>query len=297
MRFNLDNKPLIASCNGQSIPNKIKVKLPSSIKKSIFSSNLLELIGNDTVPSPQEDGTQLITQPGDLWILGKNHRLLCADTINEDSIKHVLCGNQADMIFTDPPYNVNYANNVGDKIQNDNLDNQFYEFLFSACSNMIKFCKGAIYISMAVSELHTLHRAFIDAGGHWSNFIIWAKNHFTLSRADYHRQYEPILYGWAKGSRRHWCGDRKQSDIWNIARSGSNKLHPTMKPIELVTRAISNSSNAGDIILDPFAGSGTTLIACEKLGRKARLIEIEPKYCDVIVKRWETYTGQKANRI
>lgn len=246
--------------------------------------------------APLEDKTEVVTKPGDLWILG-DHHLLCADSTNSDSVKQVLCGNIADMVFTDPPYNVNYVNDVGDKIQNDNLGYKFDRFLLKACQNIVQYCRGAIYISMAASELHTLHRAFVDAGGHWSNFIIWAKNHFTLGRSDYHRQYEPILYGWAKGSRRYWCGDRKQSDIWNIARSGHNKLHPTMKPIELVARAITNSSNIGDIILDPFAGSGSTLIACEKLARRARLIEIEPKYCDVIIKRWETYTGRKANKV
>jgi len=246
----------------------------------------------------KKNEVEIVTEPGDLWILGKHHRLLCADSINLKSFATLLNGSEANMIFTDPPYNVNYANNAGNKIQNDNLATElFYEFLLSVCGNMIKSCKGAIYISMAVSELHTLRRAFIDAGGYLSNFIIWSKNHFTLGRSDYHRQYEPILYGWAKGSRRYWCGDRKQSDIWNIARSGSNKLHPTMKPVELVARAIANSSNIGDIILDPFAGSGSTLIACESLSRKARLIEIEPKYCDVIIKRWETYTGLKAERI
>ena len=262
------------------------------------SALLEDKINDDKISGLLEDELEVVTQPGDLWILGKQHRLLCADTTNADSIKQVLCGDIADMIFTDPPYNVNYVNNMGDKIQNDNLAAElFYKFLLSACGNMLKFCTGAIYISMSVSELHTLRRAFVDAGGHWSNFIIWAKNHFTLSRADYHRQYEPILYGWAKGSKRYWCGDRKQSDIWNIARSGSNKLHPTMKPVELVERAVTNSSSIGDIILDPFAGSGATLIACENLGRKARLIEIEPKYCDVMIKRWQTYTGQKGIKL
>ena len=201
-----------------------------------------------------------------------------------------------DMIFTDPPYNVNYANDAGDKIQNDNLGKGFYNFLFSACNNMLKVCKGAVYICMSTSELHSLYKAFTEAGGHWSTFIIWAKNHFTLGRSDYQRKYETILYGWKEGNKRHWCGDRNQSDVWNFAKPSSNDLHPTMKPVELISQAIENSSKTGDIVFDPFAGSGSTLIACEKLNRMARLIEIDPKYCDVIIKRWEQFTNKKAEK-
>jgi DNA modification methylase len=145
---------------------------------------------------------------------------------------------------------------------------------------------------MGASEIHTLKEAFKGAGGHWSTFIIWVKNHFTLGRSDYQRQYDTILYGWKEG--RHWCGDRNQSDVWEFAKPSKNDLHPTMKPVELVMRAIENSSKIKDIVLDPFAGSGSTLIACEKLNRVARLIEIDPKYCDVIVRRWENATGLKA---
>jgi DNA modification methylase len=147
---------------------------------------------------------------------------------------------------------------------------------------------------MSSSELHTLHRAFREAGGHFSTYLIWTKDHFTLGRSDYHRQYEPILYGWAKGSDRFWCGDRKQSDVWCFAKPTSNDLHPTMKPVALVERAIHNSSREGELILDPFGGSGTTLIACQKTGRYARLIEIDPVYVDVILRRWQQFTGHDA---
>ncbi len=129
-----------------------------------------------------------------------------------------------------------------------------------------------------------------------STFIIWAKNTFTLGRADYQRQYEPILYGWPEGAQRHWCGDRDQGDVWAIKKPQKNDLHPTMKPVELVERAIRNSSRPGNVVLDPFGGSGTTLIAAEKSGRVARLIELDPKYVDVIVRRWEDFTGQTAIR-
>jgi DNA modification methylase len=147
---------------------------------------------------------------------------------------------------------------------------------------------------MSSSELDTLQAAFRAAGGRWSTFIIWAKNTFTLGRSDYQRQYEPILYGWRDGVDHFWCGARDQGDVWHVKKAAKNDLHPTMKPVELVERAIRNSSKTKDLVLDPFGGSGTTLIACEKTGRRARLIELDPKYVDVIVKRWEEFTGQKA---
>ena len=180
------------------------------------------------------------------------------------------------------------------KIKNDNLGADFQKFLTDACTEMVKVCKGALYICMSSSELHTLHCAFADAGGKWSTFIIWAKNTFTLGRADYQRQYEPILYGWKDGHEHFWCGARDQSDVWFVNKPVKNDLHPTMKPVELVERAIHNSSKTKDIVLDAFGGSGSTMIACEKTGRRARLIELDPKYVDVIVKRWEEFTGKRA---
>ena len=158
-------------------------------------------------------------------------------------------------------------------------------------------CIGAIYVAMSSSELDVLQAAFRAAGGKWSTFIIWAKNTFTLGHADYQRQFEPILYGWPEGGKRHWCGDRDQGDVWNIKKPQKNDLHPTMKPVELVERALRNSSRPGDIVLDPFGGSGTTLIAAEKSGRVARLMELDPKYADVIVRRWEDFTGRRATRV
>ena len=180
------------------------------------------------------------------------------------------------------------------KIANDNLGGDFEQFLRDACVNMLAVTKGAIYICMSSSELHTLQKAFREAGGHWSTFVIWAKNTFTMGRSDYQRQYEPILYGWKEGTDHFWCGARDQGDVWFIKKPVANDLHPTMKPVELVERAIRNSSKGRDTVLDPFGGSGTTLIACEKAGRQARLIELEPKYCDVIVRRWQEFTGKEA---
>ncbi|CAJ0719420.1 site-specific DNA-methyltransferase [Ralstonia mannitolilytica] len=212
-------------------------------------------------------------------------------------------GDMADMVFTDPPYNVNYANSAKDKMRgkdrailNDNLGDGFYDFLLAALTPTVAHCRGGIYVAMSSSELDVLQAAFRAAGGKWSTFIIWAKNTFTLGRADYQRQYEPILYGWPEGAQRHWCGDRDQGDVWAIKKPQKNDLHPTMKPVELVERAIRNSSRPGNVVLDPFGGSGTTLIAAEKSGRVARLIELDPKYVDVIVRRWEDFTGQTAIR-
>ncbi|NRP14988.1 site-specific DNA-methyltransferase [Marinobacterium sp. xm-a-152] len=249
-----------------------------------------------------ELGDELISRSGDVWIMG-NHRLLCGDSTEDDSFATVMASDTADMVFTDPPYNVDYANTAKDKqrgthrpILNDNLGEGFYAFLLAAFQPMLHHCKGAVYIAMSSSELDTLQGAFREAGGKWSTFIIWAKNTFTLGRADYQRQYEPILYGWPEGQNRHWCGARDQGDVWNIKKPAKNDLHPTMKPVELVERALRNSSRPGDIVLDPFGGSGTTLIAAEKTGRRARLIELDPKYVDVIVRRWQSYTGDQAIR-
>ena len=255
------------------------------------------LTEDDAVPEPP---VEPVSKPGDLWILG-NHRLLCGDSTLLSDVERLMDGQLADMAFTDPPYNVDYGNNAKDKmrgkdrrIMNDALGDGFYQFLYDACLNLLVVTKGACYVCMSSSELHTLQKAWIDAGGKWSTFIIWAKNTFTLGRADYQRQYEPILYGWKQGTDHFWCGDRDQSDIWNYNKPRVNDLHPTMKPVELVERAIQNSSKSRDIVLDLFGGSGTTLIACEKTNRQARLVELDPKFVDVIVKRWEEYTGKKA---
>ena len=255
------------------------------------------LTEDDAVTEPP---VEPVSKPGDLWILG-NHRLLCGDSTLLSDVERLMDGQLADMAFTDPPYNVDYGNNAKDKmrgkdrrIMNDALGDGFYQFLYDACLNLLVVTKGACYVCMSSSELHTLQKAWIDAGGKWSTFIIWAKNTFTLGRADYQRQYEPILYGWKQGTDHFWCGDRDQSDIWNYNKPRVNDLHPTMKPVELVERAIQNSSKSRDIVLDLFGGSGTTLIACEKTNRQARLVELDPKFVDVIVKRWEEYTGKKA---
>ena len=254
---------------------------------------------DDAVPEITETP---ISRPGDVWLLG-GHRLLCGDSTKAECFEQLLQGEQVDMVFTDPPYNVNYANTAKDKMRgtnrailNDNLGDGFYDFLLAVLTPTIANCRGGIYVAMSSSELDVLQSAFREAGGKWSTFVIWAKNTFTLGRSDYQRQYEPILYGWPEGATRHWCGDRDQSDVWQIKKPHKNDLHPTMKPVELVERAIRNSSRPGNVVLDPFGGSGTTLIAAEKSGRLARLIELDPKYVDVIVRRWQDWTGKQATR-
>jgi DNA modification methylase len=237
------------------------------------------------------------TRPGDLWILGE-HRLLCGDATVVTDVERLMDGQLADMAALDPPYNVDYANASKNKslakdrrILNDALGDGFYQFLYDTCVNLLLVTKGACYVCMSSSELHTLQKAFTDAGGKWSTFIIWAKNTFTLGRADYQRQYEPILYGWKQGTDHFWCGARDQGDVWLVDKPRVNDLHPTMKPVELIERAIRNSSKNRDIVLDLFGGSGTTLIAAERTGRSARLMELDPKYTDVIVERWQNLTG------
>ena len=254
------------------------------------------LTDDDEVPEAPEDA---ITKPGDLWVLGE-HRLLCGDATVLADVEKVLDGGLADLCFTDPPYNVDYGNKAKDKmsgtdrrILNDNLGDGFETFLYDTCVNILTVTKGGVYMCMSSSELHTLQAAFKAAGGHWSTFVIWAKNTFTLGRADYQRQYEPILYGWREGTDHFWCGARDQGDVWFVDKPRKNDLHPTMKPVALVERAIRNSSKSRDIVLDPFGGSGTTLIACEKTGRSARLIELDPKYLDVVVSRWQEFTGNE----
>jgi DNA modification methylase len=238
---------------------------------------------------------QSVTQLGDLWILGE-HRLLCGDSTDLDQLRRVLDGKSSDMIFTDLPYNAAYEGKTSRRltIANDNLGDQFEAFLSRSCQAMLAVNSGSIYICMSSRELHTLYRAFCQAGGYWSTYIIWAKNVFTLGRPDYQRQFEPILYGWREGTRHHWCGDRNQGDVWLFNKPHSNTLHPTMKPVELVERAIVNSSRKHDLVLDPFAGSGTTLLAADRTGRRARAVEIDPQYADVIVRRWQSYAEESA---
>jgi DNA modification methylase len=239
-----------------------------------------------------------VAKPSDLWLLG-DHRLLCGDSTDSEAVRRLMGESKAAMAFTDPPYNVDYGNHAGATkkckrtVANDNLGTEFEPFLEKACRNILEFTDRAVYICMSSSELHTLQRAFTSAGGHWSTFIIWSKNTFTIGRSDYQRQYEPILYGWREGAKHHWCGDRDQGDVWQVEKPTTSPLHPTMKPLPLIEKAIQNSSQSGDKILDLFLGSGSTLISCERTGRICYGMEIDPVYVDVARLRWEAFTGEK----
>jgi DNA modification methylase len=245
----------------------------------------------DAVP---ELNTETVSRAGDIWTVG-SHRVLCGDGTRNADLERVLEGKPCHMVFTDLPYNVDYCGKgpTRMKLANDDLGADFGTFLRSACDALLAVSQGPIYICMSSSELPRLHTAFREAGGHWSTWIVWAKNTFTLGRSDYQRQYEPILYGWREGGKHYWCGDRNQGDVWLMDKPVRNDLHPTMKPVELVGRAIRNSSKPGHVVLDPFGGSGSTLISCENLDRKARVVEIDPVYVDVSVRRWQDYTGSK----
>jgi len=237
-----------------------------------------------------------VTRPGDLWICGP-HRVLCGDATKLEDVKRALGeGSLADMAFTDPPYNVAYQGGTAAKmtIANDALGGGFLDFIRPALANLLSVTKGASYVCMSSSEWPTLHRAWQEAGGKWSSTIIWAKNTFALGRADYHQQFEAMLYGWKAGNQHYWCGARDQGNVWHFDKPARNDLHPTMKPVALVERAIRNSSKHRDIVLDPFGGSGTTMIAAERTDRHAVLLEIDPAYVDVIVRRWEEASGQPA---
>jgi DNA modification methylase len=225
------------------------------------------------------------------------HRIICGDATDPKVIRRLMAGRKARMILTDPPYNVAYAGAAG-KIANDDLGASFRPFLLAAFKAMLPVCDGAVYCCMSSSELDVLESAFREAGGHWSTFIIWAKNTFTIGRSDYQRQYEPILYGWREGAEdRYWCGARDQGDVWQYDKPSHSEFHPTTKPIPLFERAIRNSSVAGDLVLDPFMGSGTTILAAHASARISFGCELSPNYVAVILDRCEEALGVKPVRL
>lgn len=228
------------------------------------------------------------SQKGDIFELN-GHRLMCGDSTDPTIVERLMNGATADMIFTDPPYNVDYEGATGMKIKNDKQkDSDFLAFLSDSFSNMANSLKagGAVYCCHADTEGLNFRTAFKGAGLKLSSCLIWVKNSLVLSRQDYHWRHEPILYGWKEGASHYFAEDRTQDTIWEYDKPKANDLHPTMKPIPLVARAISNSSRKNEIVLDLFGGSGTTLIASEKLNRRAYLMELDERYMDVIVKRY-----------
>lgn len=245
--------------------------------------------------------TETRCKTGDIWKLGE-HRLMCGDSTVLTDVEKLMDGEQADLLLTDPPYNVNYEGKTKDKlkIQNDKMgDDTFREFLsnaFKAADSVMK--PGAsFYIWHADSEGYNFRGACIDAGWQVRQCLIWNKNTIVLGRQDYHWKHEPCLYGWKDGAGHLWASDRKQSTVIDYDKPARSAEHPTMKPVGLFDYCIQNNTKGADIVLDLFGGSGTTLIAAEQDGRKARLMELDPHYCSVILTRWETLTGKKAELI
>lgn len=231
-----------------------------------------------------------ISEKGDLWLLGR-HRLVCGDSTKEETFKILMDGQMANLVVTDPPYNVNYEGEAG-TIQNDDMaDDEFYKFLLEAFKNMHQVMErdASIYVFHADTEGLNFRRAFADAGFYLSGTCIWRKQSLVLGRSPYQWQHEPILFGWKSKGKHNWYSDRKQTTIWEFDRPTKSNLHPTMKPVELCAYPIQNSSMSNCIVLDPFGGSGSTLIACDQTNRICHTIELDEKYADVIVKRYINY--------
>ena len=322
------------------------------IEDLVTQIHVPEEIVEDEVPEPPEEA---ITKPGNLWILGR-HKLLCGDATVAEDVERLMDGKKADMVFTDPPYNVNYGekasmlndyqkgHKITSSIKNDNMKkDDFLRFLIDSFKSIyVALCPGgAFYICHAESTGLEFRKAVLEAGFLLKQCIIWAKNSLVIGRQDYQWKHEPILYGWKPGAAHRWYGGRKNTtviednaqvviekqddhsiihlslglqqlaikvsdyevifdgddkltSVWRIEKPQRNDVHPTMKPVSLCARAIGNSSKPGEIVLDVFGGSGSTLIAAEQLNRTCYMMELDPIYCDVIIKRWENFTGQKA---
>jgi DNA modification methylase len=251
-----------------------------------FGEEELEAVEDDFDATPPE---QPVTVLGDLYEIGE-HRLICGDSTQTDAFEKLMQGELADMVVTDPPYNVAYEGKTKDSltIQNDSMGNdEFYTFLYDFYSALTTAVKkgGAIYVWHSSSEIINFAKAMVDAGWLLKQQLIWVKNSMVMGRQDYQWKHEPCLYGWLDGGSHNWYSDRKQTTVIEFDRPNRNGEHPTMKPIGLFAYQIENSSKQGDIVIDAFGGSGTTMMACEQIKRKARIIEFDPKYCDVIVRR------------
>lgn len=258
----------------------------------LFKDDLKDDVKDDNFDVDKELKKPTMTKPGDLWQLGE-HRLLCGDSTKEESYELLMAGKLANLVITDPPYNVNYQGSAG-KIKNDNMkDDAFYQFLLAAFTNMEKnmASDASIYVFHADTEGLNFRKAFSDAGFYLSGTCIWVKQSLVLGRSPYQWRHEPILFGWKKKGKHCWYAGRKESTIWEFDKPKKNKDHPTMKPIPLLAYPIMNSSMTNSIVLDPFGGSGSTLIACEQTKRICRTIELDEKFCDVIVKRYIEQVG------
>lgn len=258
----------------------------------------IELLSDpDEIPDVPDDP---VTRPGDRWLLGP-HVLLCGDATSPATLKALIGGQLADLVVTDPPYGVSYTGRTPAEltIANDDLDDAaFLPFLTDAFTAMAAVTRpgGAVYVCHADSRGLLVRQAFLAAGWRLAQCLVWVKQSLVLGRQDYHWRHEPILYGWKPGAGHYFADDRTQTTVWEVDRPGRSAEHPTMKPVALIAMAVGNSSRPGEVVLDPFGGAGSTLLACEQLGRTARLLELDPRYCDVIVRRWEIATGNTGRR-
>jgi DNA modification methylase len=258
------------------------------------------LTDEDDVPEPPQKPK---TVEGDIWVLG-NHRLMCGDSTDIDAVENLMDGSKADMVFTDPPYNADYKSRGSNEllrqgIKNDAMsDDKFEDFIKGFLSTIYANVKSGAAYYICCNWKDSYPRFYLNlstSGINVSSCIVWNKGSGGMGWQDYRYQYEFIIYGFKEGSAHSWYGGRTETDIWEQKREARQKyVHPTQKPVELIERALNNSSKADDVILDLFGGSGSTLVACEKIHRYARLMELDPQYCDVIIKRWQDYTGQEA---
>ena len=256
----------------------------------------LEDVKDDDFDVDAELKNPAITKLGDLWLLG-NHRVVCGDSTKPGTFSLLMDGKQANLVVTDPPYNVNYEGSAG-KIRNDNMaDDKFYQFLLAAFTQTEAAMArdASIYVFHADTEGLNFRKAFSDAGFYLSGTCIWKKQSLVLGRSPYQWQHEPVLFGWKKAGKHAWYSDRKQTTIWEFEKPKKNGDHPTMKPVPLLAYPILNSSMSGCIVLDPFGGSGSTLIACEQTERTCYMVELDEKFCDVIVKRYIETKGSAAD--
>lgn len=257
---------------------------------SIFDAD--KDVSDDDFDVEKELEEPCFSKTGDIWMLGK-HRVICGDATKLETYKTLLENTKVNLVVTDPPYNVNYEGAAG-KIKNDNMeDDKFYQFLFNSFVNMEQAMAddASIYVFHADTEGLNFRKAFQDAGFYLSGCCIWKKPSLVLGRSPYQWQHEPCLYGWKKKGKHKWYAGRKETSVWEFEKSKKNADHPTMKPIALLAYPIKNSSMTNSLVLDPFAGSGSTLIACEQTGRVCYAIELDEKYCDVIVKRYIEQVG------
>ena len=262
----------------------------------LFKDTIQDKIKDDDFDVDAELQNPTITKPGDVWQLGR-HRLVCGDSTLDETYDMLLGDEKVNLVITDPPYNVNYEGSAG-KIKNDNMeDDKFYNFLFDAFKNTEKYMAddASIYVFHADTEGLNFRKAFKDAGFYLSGTCIWKKQSLVLGRSPYQWQHEPILFGWKKKGKHQWYTGRKESTIWEFDKPKKNGDHPTMKPIPLLAYPIMNSSMSNCLVLDPFGGSGSTLIACEQTDRVARTIELDEKFCDVIIKRYIEQVGTSDN--